>query len=180
MLGENLHMQLKFDKTKNGYDMQQVDEYIDRLRGEYSNLRTEYDKTIQEKESYATKIKQLEELKGQQNAIAAALVRAEAFATKAEQDAILFVEKRKAETQAICGKTINETNTRAKQIITDAEAEALEITATARANVKNLIEQESQIRASLGKIQGDLAKILVPFNEGGATDGEQGVPKSTA
>jgi DivIVA domain-containing protein len=173
-------MRLKFDKTKNGYDMQQVDEYIDRLRGEYSNLRTEYDKAIQEKESYVTKIKQLEELEGQQNAIAAALVRTEAFAAKAEQDAKKFIEKRMAETKAICEKVIIETNTRAKQIITEAESEALKITATARANVKNLIEQESQLRASLSKTHGDLAKILVSFNEGGIKNGEQRNPQAPA
>jgi len=165
---------------KKGYDMRQVDNYIDKLRNEYGTMEENYNKLQANYTSAVEKLDKLEELEKQQGAIAQALLKAEALAAKAEEDVKLIVEKSTAEIKAYESKVLNTAQKQAQQIIAEAQAKAVEIVAKSKTDVVVLTNQATQLREQMTNKYGEIEKILKSFKDGGLTqNGEQKTSDNT-
>ena len=129
-------MMPEFEAEKRGYNKQQVDEYIDILRGEY-------DKIAGLCKEYYARIEALEAKEASQEDIARALLAAQSFASKLEKDAKIKAEQiineakvtegaaKKKETQILANA-----QRKADQIIADAQTKASQATTLANTRVE--------------------------------------------
>jgi len=174
-------MKPNFGTAKNGYDMQNVDKYVDALRSNYLIMKSDYEAQKIEISALHEKIKQFEELEKQKSAIAQALIRAESFVEKAEKDVKDFNERKFAETKKIVDSTMASAESRAKQIIAEAESQALQIIEKTKSDVRQLTEQEAQHKSEMQAHFSKIESILKVFKEGGlTTNGEAGIPETSA
>lgn len=132
-------MMPKFDAVKKGgYNQKQVDDYIDRLRDEYS-------KAVNMNNKLKDRVNELETLEREKHSIATAMITTQALIETIEQDAKIraktivreAAEQAKAlteKTQAQANKTLTFANKRAEQITKNAAQVQLQI----RRDIENI------------------------------------------
>lgn len=167
----------KFNKGLNGYKMEEVDEYLSEVSGEFLNLKKQNEELEKKMEVLADKIREYrkdedaikEALLGAQKQSNSVLTAAKEKSEKMISDAkekseklIKEAEERVAEKDAYGKKLVEDANAEKTRIVAECERKAAEIKANMDAETK---KQESIIAKTRDESNAFVAKLLKEYQE---------------
>ncbi|MCM1053909.1 MAG: DivIVA domain-containing protein [Bacteroides sp.] len=126
-------MDKKFDKSFNGYKMEEVDDFLQEVSAEFSNLKKQYEEQEKKMEVLADKIR---EYRNDEEAIKEALLGAQK-----QSSSVLATAKEKSE------KMVSEAKETSERMIKDAEERVKEKDAYAKKLVEDANEEKTKIVA---------------------------------
>ena len=167
----------KFNIEKKGYDKLEVDVYIDRIRSEYEKVTRELKDVSSELESLLEANRRLEaRLREQESSvkdrddIAQAMITAQSYARRAEQDAAERSDMVIRDAEAKAANMLADAQAKASEMLDEAESKAGEIVRLAHHELDD-IQDKVQL----------LYRQILPLVERGAEGNEQyAVPNQDA
>jgi len=162
-------MNPKFEAVKRGgYDMEQVDEYINHIRGEYERI-ADSNKQFQAG---------IEVLEDEKHDIAVVMTAAQTYARNTKRAANEQADQIISEAQIKADQMIDEAGDKVEQMLSEAQTQAQQLVVDARSNANKSItfahakaeqitSQAKQVRSSIDNELDDLYALLASIRKGG-------------
>ena len=142
-----------FKVVKNGYDNNEVEQFLDEILEEMENREAESNKL---KEKVEALTKELEEARAARPAVQAAPVQAKASERHATESFELVLSKAKGAYEEI----VSAADLRAEEIISKANADAASIRGNAEKEIADLTEKLSSLRKQTSEYYASMKKIV--------------------
>lgn len=170
-------MDKKFDKSFNGYKMEEVDDFLQEVSAEFANLKKLYEEQEKKMEVLADKIREYrndedaikEALLGAQkqsgSVLAAAKEKSEKMVSDAKEKSekmIKEAEERVKEKNEYAKKLVEDANSEKTRIVAECERKSAEIKANMEAEIK---KQESILAKTRDESNGFIERLLKEYQE---------------